>query len=152
MRVPMRTATRSYAPVLTLRPVRVACRTSSTTASCAKMRRWYAAHDWDVYLDPLLVLPVEVALAESVAHVDDTFTIPVAPEGARKWFQGDGDPYFIIVPNPTADAELINDWHGDTFVAYLRSAFHWGGFPGLARAARPPLADLTYLREELLPM
>jgi hypothetical protein len=113
---------------------------------------WHAAHDWDVYLDPLLVLPVEVALAESVAGVDDMFKILVAPEGTRKWFQGDGDPYSIMVPNPAADAELINEWHGSTFVTYLRKAFQWGGFPGLARAAHPPLADLAYLREELLPM
>jgi hypothetical protein len=113
---------------------------------------WHAANDWDIYLDPLLVLPVEVSLAESIACVDDTYNIVVAPEGGRKWFQGDGDPYFIIAPNPAADAELINDWHGATFVAYLRTAFRWAGFPGLARARRLPLADLDYLKEELLPM
>jgi hypothetical protein len=113
---------------------------------------WHAANDWDVYLDPLLVLPVEVALAERMECVDGTFDVVIAPEGASKWFQRDYDPYYITVPNSAADAELINEWHGVTFVAYLRSAFYWGGFPGLARAARPPLADLAYLREELLPI
>jgi hypothetical protein len=113
---------------------------------------WHAANDWDVYLDPLCVLPIEVALIEHTAYVDDTYGIPVAPSGARKWFQGDDDPYLIIVGTAAADNELINDWHGTTFVDYLRTAFHWGGFPGLARAAYPPQADLTFLTEGLLPM
>jgi len=113
---------------------------------------WHAANDWNIYLDPLLVLPVEVALAESRGFVDDTFTIVVAPEGTRKWFHGDDDPYVIIVPDLSADAELINEWHGAMFVAYLRTAFRWGGFPGLARAACPPHADIDHLRKELLPI
>jgi hypothetical protein len=58
----------------------------------------------------------------------------------------------IWLPDPSADVELRNLWRPITFVAYLRSAFEWGGFPGWERDPSPPRDLIARLTEGLLPI
>lgn len=58
----------------------------------------------------------------------------------------------IFLPEPSADVELRNLWRPMTFVAYLRSAFEWGGFPGWERDPSPPRDAIAELTEGLLPL
>ncbi len=137
------------------------------------LRAWYelvggvdfmGAHPaWeDAYPDPLVVFSVELAVQEYQDwrqwHDDEgaaaagPFAITVAPDLYQKANAGGGDPYQIGLPNAAADAPLAREWHATTFVSYLRTCFRWGGFPGLARAERPPHEHLAYLTENLLPL
>jgi hypothetical protein len=58
----------------------------------------------------------------------------------------------IWLPEPSVDVELRNLWRPMTFVAYLRSAFEWGGFPGWERDPSPPREAIGELTEGLLPL
>jgi len=58
----------------------------------------------------------------------------------------------VWLPDPSADVELRNLWRPITFVAYLRSAFEWGGFPGWERDPSPPRDVIAELTEGLLPI
>ena len=57
-----------------------------------------------------------------------------------------------MASDPSADVELRNLWRPITFVAYLRSAFEWGGFPGWERDPSPPRDLIAQLTEGLLPI
>jgi len=41
---------------------------------------------------------------------------------------------------------------GENFVAAIRHAFAWGGFPGWAERTGPPERELAWLRSKLLPL
>src|SRR5580658_5074695 len=58
----------------------------------------------------------------------------------------------IWLPDPSVDVELRNLWRPITFVAYLRNAFEWGGFPGWERDPSPPRGAVAELTEGLLPL
>jgi hypothetical protein len=45
-----------------------------------------------------------------------------------------------------------DDWEGVHLVTYLRTAFAWGGFPGLREAIQPPREVLAQLVDGLLPL
>jgi len=60
--------------------------------------------------------------------------------------------YTVALPNAAADAPLEGAPHGTGFVAYLRRAFQWGGFPGWADHDNRPEQDLARLRDGLLPI
>lgn len=116
----------------------------------------------EVYSDPLVVDPVEIALAEygdwywlSHAHPPGKippFSIPIAPDAYHKANRSGGAAYAIAVPDPAADALILNEPHNTTFVNYLRLAFRWGGFPGFADAEERPADLLAYLSRDLLPL
>jgi hypothetical protein len=119
--------------------------------------------DWDTrQADPLVVFPVELAAQEyqdwrrwrdeEGAAVAGRFAITVAPDRLQKAGDAGHRAYQIGLPEITADALLLAEWHETTFVAYLRACFRWGGFPGLARVADPPRAHLAYLTRDLLPL
>lgn len=115
------------------------------------LRAWYEvggavdltgfnAHWPSIYTDPIVILPIEEALAEYQdwgTHVEDDgleevgpFLVPIAPDFYFKANFAGGGSYQIEVPCAAADAPLLHEWHETTFVEYLRECFRWGGFPG----------------------
>ena len=60
--------------------------------------------------------------------------------------------YEIELPNASADAVLLHEWHQTTFVNYLRISLHYGGLPGLQRISSFIPDELAYLRKDLLPI
>lgn len=116
--------------------------------------------DWGSHrLDPL-----EVMSAGSILRLDDwnhwsddrhddgSSELPIAPDEYFKYLFSGGEPYAIPLQGQVADASLLHEWHRTTYVNYLRICFRWGGFPGLERIPDPPLRDLAYLTEGLLPL
>jgi hypothetical protein len=129
-----------------------------------------APPDWglDIHADPLYVYPITAALDEyaewaeaahrepAAARMGDLgpfpFRVPIAPAALHKYNISGGMWYHIRLPNAALDAHREAEPHATTFVQYLRSAFEWGGFPGLQFAPTCPEEVLMFLREGLLPM
>jgi hypothetical protein len=123
------------------------------------------ANDMDskdiVIADPLVVmdqLSVEWYRAwqedqqETDCPEETSFLLPIAPDIDHKSnFSGSGG-YNIALPNPAADALLLNENHHTTFVGYLRLSFAWGGFPGLENQSNRNEDLLAALKEGLLPI
>lgn len=82
----------------------------------------------------------------------DCFLVQIAPDWDLKYGMSGCGGYEIAVPNPSADARLLTEWHRTTFVNYLRICFRWGGFPGWERIKPRPDSDLAFLTEGLLPI
>lgn len=85
----------------------------------------------------------------------ELFTLDFAPDDLHKAHISGGSPYRVYLPNPSADALVIGEWHKTTFISYLRHVFQWGGFPGFSRmrkfsAKRPDVLDR--LCDGLLPI
>ncbi len=80
------------------------------------------------------------------------FTITIAPDSAHKSNYSGGGGYDIRLPEPAADAPLLNEDHRTTFVNYLRISFQWAGFPGLERYKDRDEKLLAFLKEGLLPI
>ena len=72
------------------------------------------------------------------------------PDDLHKADTSGGDPYEIAVPDPRADAELLNERHGLFFVDYLRLCFRFGGFPGYEGFDRGVPSEIESLRGGLL--
>ena len=115
-----------------------------------------------IYSDPLVVEPLEAALAEYILQFPDdvsredaeTFYFPVAPDMYHKANVSGGASYEIAIPNISIDALLLNEAHHTTFVNYLRTCFHWGGFPGFEQYPehQRPTELLAFLAHDLLPI
>lgn len=136
------------------------------------LRAWYeivgsvdfmGSHpDWDSReADPLVVFPVELAAQEyqdwrhwrdEEGSVAGPFSITVAPGRLEKAGDQGSETYRIQLPTDAADALLVGEWHGTTFVGYLRACFRWGGFPGFARLTSPLLPSVAGLARDLLPI
>lgn len=72
-------------------------------------------------------------------------------EAERQGFaSGVWETHFDL-PNLAADGILWGARPEEPFVAYLRRAVRWGGFPGLERRTRQPLHELAILTEDLVP-
>jgi len=56
------------------------------------------------------------------------FQLPLAPDQFHKANIGGGGPYGIVIPDQTAEGWFTADVES-SFVAYLRTAFRYGGFP-----------------------
>jgi hypothetical protein len=97
--------------------------------------------------DPLVVLPIEIAL--EVAGEEAT-GILIAPDELGKANTSGGDPYQVEVPNAAADGILEFERHHLHFVEYLRLVFRFGGFPGFEGFEYPP-PELADLRADLRP-
>lgn len=115
------------------------------------------------YADPLVVFPLEVAFEEyedwkGVGRIGDDedkaepFVISLAPDDYHKENVSGGSPYGIAVPTMAIDAKFQDEWHNTSFVNYLRICFRWGGFPGWERYVDRPIALLTDLANDLLPI
>ncbi|MBC8143002.1 MAG: hypothetical protein H7Y38_16380 [Armatimonadetes bacterium] len=90
-------------------------------------------------------------VAEYGAEEMGAFMFEFAPDDLHKDNISGGAPYGIELPQGAADAFVANEWHGTTFVDYLRICFRWGGFPGFAREGSMP-PQIAVLRESLLPI
>jgi hypothetical protein len=98
--------------------------------------------------DPLVVFPLEAMLQE----IDEgDGSIAIAPDHYHKADISGGAPYEIALPDPRADAELLNEPHRLFFVDYLRLVFRHGGFPGYAGRDRDVPAEIAILSQDLQP-
>lgn len=88
---------------------------------------------WGDGLDPLVVDPPEGALSFLFdEQEEDGIFAALAPDDLHKDNVSGGDPYGVLLPNPSADFLFIEERHNLSFVPYLRLAIlRWGGFPGL---------------------
>jgi hypothetical protein len=96
--------------------------------------------------DPLVVFPVEDALALCEEGFGDGSAIVIAPDDLHKANTSGGEPYEIEVPDLGADGKFLNERHELYFVDYLRLVFRFGGFPGydgIDRSLPPELAGLS---------
>ena len=96
--------------------------------------------------DPIVVIGVEEALSDLE---DEEGVLILAPDDLHKSNVSGGEPYEIGVPDPAADARVLNERHDLLFVDYLRLCFRFGGFPGYeGRTDLPP--EIDRLREGLV--
>jgi hypothetical protein len=110
--------------------------------------------------DPLVVEPYFGDLENRPAEGDEgaglagpgPYSVIITPDPIHKTNQSGGEPYYIPFPDPAVDAPLRGEADYGTFVAYLRTCFRWGGFPGLRAAAKPPGEELARLAQGLLPL
>src|SRR4029079_5228055 len=90
--------------------------------------------------DPLVVLApptdelFDPSIDEDAPAPDATsqLQIDIAPDALHKANLSGGGPYSIAFPNLGVDAPVLRA-NSASLVDYLRDAFRWGGFPGLAR-------------------
>jgi hypothetical protein len=82
--------------------------------------------------DPLVVFSLEMVLRGCREEIAEEGLVPIAPDHYHKANISGGAPYEIALPDPRADAELLNEPHKLLFVDYLRLVFRHGGFPGYA--------------------
>jgi hypothetical protein len=129
------------------------------------MRRPAAPAGPDVESDPLVV---ELYFGDLEENTEDgepdedagetgpeesgPYDVIIAPDSTHKTHQSGGSPYCITFPDPAVDARLQGEEDYGTFIAYLRTCFRWGGFPGLRASAKPPREELAYLTQGLLPL
>ncbi len=128
---------------------------------------WHS--DWTIaYHDPLWVDPLVLAYVQweydawqesynqGRREGSRPFILPFAPDYYHKQDVSGGAPYGIAMPNAAADGLVENEWHGTTFVDYLRTCFRWGGFPGFEMVREEedlcPLAHVAFLTRDLLPI
>jgi len=111
-----------------------------------------APRESSVAPDPLVVYPIEAALADGDESFEDgEGSIVVAPDDLHKSNTSGGEPYEIAIPGSGADGKLLNERHDLYFVAYLRMVFRFGGFPGYEGIDVAVPAELAALRANLHP-
>lgn len=121
--------------------------------------------DAGIASDPLVIWPCIDALMDTLEDEDEEpsdhpggeprvqYFLCLAPDALHKANVSGGDGPHIQFGDPRMDAPLRgDDWEGVPFVTYLRTAFAWGGFPGLREAVNPPRDLLTVLSDGLLPL
>jgi len=109
-----------------------------------------APRDSSVAPDPLVVYPIEAALADGdEAFEDGEGCIVIAPDDLHKSNTSGGDPYEIAIPDLGADGKLLNERHDLYFVAYLRMVFRFGGFTGYEGIDVAVPAEITALGSSL---
>jgi hypothetical protein len=101
--------------------------------------------------DPLVVFPLEAMLQSCGDEITEEGRIPIAPDHYHKANISGGAPYEIALPDPRADAELLNEPHNLLFVDYLRLVFRHGGFPGYAGMDRDVPKEIAILAQDLQP-
>ncbi len=92
-----------------------------------------APRDGAIPTDPLVVFGFDEGAIEYDDEDEDDpriSAITIAPDDLHKADTSGGDAYEIAIPDPRADAELLNERHRLLFVDYLRLCFRYGGFPG----------------------
>lgn len=111
------------------------------------------------YPDALVIFPIESALnevedweydKEAYEKAFGSFRVPLAPDAYLKENVSGGMWYGIALPNLSADAVVLEEWHRTTLLNYLRICLRWGGFPGLARAKKIIGWPVSELGEGLL--
>ncbi|MCK5800633.1 MAG: hypothetical protein KAI47_25770 [Deltaproteobacteria bacterium] len=113
-------------------------------------------HEGHAYTDPLVVPPLADLADELFARADELADV-TPDEALLLAFSGDalakhdgpdhGGLYGILLPDPAFDTDL--EAHtATTFGDYLRDALRWGGFPGWATYADPPVDQIEALRAD----
>jgi hypothetical protein len=110
---------------------------------------------WPIGLDPLVVEPPEGALdwieGGEFDPEEEQVEAALAPDDLHKDNISGGNPYSVLLPDPSADFIFQYEFHHMYFVPYLRmSILQWGGFPGL-EAQEPPFEPLADLIDGLKP-
>ena len=82
----------------------------------------------------------------------EPFRILVAPDAMCKANFSGGSPYAIACDAPAVDAILLHEPQCVSFVAYLRIAFEWGGFPGFRSWPDAPRAFIEKVKKDLVPL
>ena len=126
---------------------------------CGIHEEWYRSFQKEqinyMEIDPLQVLPITVDRAKYYSQVTsknkETTWFGLAPDLHFKHRRSGGGDYFIEIPNSSIDATLRGERHELLFIDYLRFCFKWGGFPGLDLLQNPPLADIAFLTQDMLP-
>jgi hypothetical protein len=121
--------------------------------------------DADLTSDPLVIWPCIDALVDTLEDEDEEpsdhpgseprvqYFLSLAPDALTKANTSGGDGPHVQFGDSRMDAPLHgDDWEGVTFVAYLRTVFAWGGFPGLRDTVNPPRDLLAVLCDGLLPL
>lgn len=80
----------------------------------------------------------ECRVAEDGLDEAGPFRVSFAPDDIHKANVSGGAPYELDVDKPDFDSIVYNERHGHTFVAHIRNAFRWGGFPGFELEASRP--------------
>ncbi|MBI5034215.1 MAG: hypothetical protein HZB51_27150 [Chloroflexi bacterium] len=113
--------------------------------------------------DPLVVDPISDYHLDLLADweadrdevgEDESYRLEIAPDEYHKAKITGEAPYSIALPNASADARLLDEWHNTTFVNYLRSTFRFGGFPGFERLPDGERPDdlIAFLTKDFLPL
>ncbi len=108
-------------------------------------------------LDPLFVYSIETAI-EMVREYSDMGVwqqdpvLSLAPDEFHKYGISGLGSYGLQLPDEAADALLLHEWHGTTFMNYVRIALQWAGMPGLEASSALPSDDLRYLTNGFLPL
>jgi hypothetical protein len=105
-----------------------------------------------VELDPLRVDPLDDGMLQLCLEEPEESRLWVAPDNCLKYNRSGAGSYVIsLLEGATADSQLEGLWLDTSFVAYLRLACAWGGFPGMKNVQEPPEHDLAVLTTDLLP-
>jgi hypothetical protein len=109
-------------------------------------------------LSPLCIPPLAASPSWEDRGAPGIYHLELLPDRYSVYGEhGQPSPCSIALPCLRADASLLVEGHSaslsqTTFVAYLRNAFRWGGFPGWEQATERPERDLRDLTEGLLPL
>lgn len=112
-------------------------------------------HLWPRYLmgqcDPLQVCALDNPRMEKFQRGGGHPGLEFAEDRHFKNYTGGtSSPYLVYFEPPGVDGQLPGS-PTTTFVRYLRTAFEWAGFPGMAEWRIVPTEDLAFLTEGLLP-
>jgi uncharacterized protein DUF6745 len=101
--------------------------------------------------DPLVIVGIEDAISaiEDDDEGESESALMLAPDDLHKSNVSGGAPYEIGVPDPAADARVLNERHDLLFVDYLRLCFRFGGFPGYEGQTDAP-SEIDLLRNGLI--
>ncbi len=80
------------------------------------------------------------------------FRIAIAPDAIHKANFSGGVPWEMCCDSPAVDSIVLNERHCVGFVAYLRIAFQWAGFPGFECIPDAPMKFLKELTGRLQPL
>lgn len=72
------------------------------------------------------------------------FRLQFAPDDIHKANVSGGLPYEVDAFEPSVDALVLNERMGHTFIAHIRQALIWGGFPGFQYFAEIPDSARRY--------
>ncbi len=81
----------------------------------------------------------ERLLAEQESDQVGPYRIDFAPDDLHKANCSGGMPYALCTARPTVDPLVLWEAHCYSFVAHIRHAFTWGGFPGFEDTENRPI-------------
>jgi len=89
---------------------------------------------------------------ESEVQPAPPFCISFSPDDAQKAAVNGVCPYQLPAAEPSVDPVVLNERRRFSFVAHLRHAFKWGGFPGFEFVSKPPQDFIDQMSQGLEPL